>query len=92
MGVYGIVETVSYKNHVYPALQSKGFAAQFAIPFAKHLCKGYGYDVGCGKMEWKLPGAVAIDPEINSRYNALHFPRTPVDYIFSSHTLEHIPE
>ncbi len=43
-------------------------------------------------MEWKLPGAVAIDPEIDSRYNALHFPGTPVDYIFSSHTLEHIPE
>ena len=84
-----MIETVEYKNSRYPKYQSEGFAAQFAIPFAKHVCKGTGVDIGCNREEWKFPGAIAVDPAINN-YTATDFPHTDLDYIFSSHCLEHL--
>ena len=56
-----MIDVISFKEHNYPAFQGKGNAAQFAIPFAKHVCTGKGYDIGCSKDEWKYPGAVPID-------------------------------
>jgi predicted SAM-dependent methyltransferase len=83
------METITYKNKTYPKFQSEGNAAQFAIPYAKHFCKGKGVDVGCNREEWMFPGALAVDPVINS-YNALNFPYDNLDYVFSSHCLEHL--
>lgn len=50
------MELIKFKNKTYPKFQSEGNAAQFAIPYAKHFCKGTGIDVGCNREEWKFPG------------------------------------
>jgi SAM-dependent methyltransferase len=83
------MELVRFKDQVYPKFQSEGFAAKFAIPYASQVCKGTGFDVGCGREDWALPGAIAVDPKLNSG-DAMNLPLTNVDYIFSSHCLEHL--
>lgn len=82
---------IRFKDKSYPHFQSIGFASQFAIPFAKYYCKGYGYDIGCNRVEWSYPGSFPIDPLIN-KWDALNLPKDNVDYIFSSHCLEHLPD
>lgn len=84
-----MINTIDYKNNVYPKFQTLGNASQFAIPYAKHVCIGEGVDVGCMKPEWAFPGAHVVDPIINE-YDALNFPWSNLDYIFSSHCLEHV--
>ena len=44
-----MIETIEFQRKWYPKFQTEGNASQFAIPFAKHVCKGYGYDIGCMK-------------------------------------------
>lgn len=85
-----MIETIDYKNNVYPKFQSVGFASQFAFPFAKHVCKGKGYDIGCMKKEWSFPGSTPIDLSFQDGFHATNLPEIGVDYIFSSHCLEHI--
>jgi len=85
-----MIETIEFNGKYYPLFQAKGNAAQFAIPFAKYFCKGNGYDIGCNREEWKLPGARAIDITIDDEYNAFNLPDEKVDYIFSSHCVEHL--
>tara|TARA_Y100000310_G_C20647982_1_gene797724 strand:+ start:1113 stop:1607 length:495 start_codon:yes stop_codon:yes gene_type:complete len=87
-----MIEVVSFKGHNYPAFQGKGNAAQFAIPFAKHVCTGEGYDIGCCKIEWSLPGSIPIDLDFPDDWHANSLPSDPVDYIFSSHCLEHVQD
>ena len=84
-----MINTIEFKGNVYPAFQAEGNAAQFAISYAKHVCKGEGVDVGCMKEEWAFPGAYPVDPALNN-YDALNFPYENLDYIFSSHCLEHV--
>jgi predicted SAM-dependent methyltransferase len=83
------MELIYFKNHTYPKFQSEGNASQFAIPYAKHFCIGTGVDIGCNREEWMFPGAFPVDPAINE-YDALNFPYNDLDYIFSSHCLEHL--
>lgn len=89
-----MIETVTYKEKKYPKFQTEGYASQFAIPFAKHSCKGLGVDVGCNRIEWSFPGSIPVDPNIDPQYDALNFPKNAVelDYIFSSHCLEHLTD
>jgi len=88
-----MIETITFNKVDYPKFQSIGNAAQFAIPFAKHVCVGMGVDVGCNRLEWGFPGAYPIDPAINN-WDALHFPpeyeNRALDFVFSSHCLEHL--
>jgi predicted SAM-dependent methyltransferase len=84
-----MIPIITHQNKNYPAFQSEGFAAQFAIPYAKKLCVGKGVDIGCMKEEWSFPGSMIVDPIING-YDALNFPWDELDYIFSSHCLEHV--
>lgn len=84
------MQTIEFKGEKYPAFQAEGFAAEFAFPFAKKVCKGTGYDIGCGKLEWALPNACPIDRSFNNGYDAMNLPLPNVDYIFSSHCLEHL--
>ena len=89
-----MIETIKFGDNEYPMHQAVGHAAQFAIPFAKYYCKGVGFDVGCMKKEWAFPGATPIDISFGDGYHATNFPllgEQVVDYIFSSHCLEHIP-
>ena len=81
---------VNFENENYPYFQSIGNASQFAIPFAKYFCKGYGYDIGFSKEEWKFPNARGIDLSLNDGYHANNLPDEIVDYIYSSHCLEHV--
>jgi predicted SAM-dependent methyltransferase len=86
------IEIFEYKGRNYPELTRTGNAARFVIPFAKEFCKGTGYDIGYGEEDWKLPGAIGID--IKHGEDGLHADNLPagkVDYIFSSHLLEHLP-
>lgn len=98
------MELIEYKGKSYPKLQSEGFAAQYAFPFAERFCKGVGYDVGFSKPEWKFPGAYGVDylsecsksgfmnggPVTTTAINFGH--NHYADYIFSSHCLEHLPD
>lgn len=85
-------KTITYNGKKYPYFQSIGFAAQFAIPYAKHICIGKGVDVGCMKKEWAFPNSIPIDPKITPQYHATNFPYYALNYIFSSHCLEHLPD
>jgi len=84
------MEFIYYKNEKYPKFQTEGNASQFAISFAKHFCKGVGYDIGFCKEEWKLPNSIGIDIGLNNGYDANCLPDDLVDYIYSSHCLEHV--
>lgn len=84
------MNVIEFKNIKYPAFQAEGNASQFAIPFAKHFCSGKGYDIGFSKEEWKLPGAIGIDSNLCNGYDANNLPDEKVDYIYSSHCLEHV--
>lgn len=86
-----MIKVVNYKNEDYPYFQTIGNASQFAIPFAKHVCSGVGYDIGCMKEEWSFPGSIPIDLDFDDPYHADNLPDAQVDYIFSSHCLEHVP-
>lgn len=84
------MKTITHSNNEYPEFQSTGNAARFAIPFAREVCIGKGYDIGCNRPEWAFPGATLIDPTLNE-FHANNLPEGEVDYIFSSHCLEHVP-
>jgi len=84
------MDLLTFQNDQYPSFQAMGNAAQFAIPYAKYYCKGTGYDIGFCKEEWKLPNAVGIDYSLQNGYHADNLPDDQVDYIFSSHCLEHV--
>jgi hypothetical protein len=87
-----MIEKIAFKNNLYPKFQSEGFSAQFIFPYAKRWCQGFGYDIGCGKEEWKLPNAKGIDLGFDDEWHAENLPDDKVDYIFSSHCLEHIDD
>jgi SAM-dependent methyltransferase len=84
------MDVIEYKGKPFPAFQAQGFATQFAIPYAKHFCKGVGYDIGCNRAEWVFPGAKGIDLNFDDEWDAFNLPDGYVDYIYSSHCLEHI--
>lgn len=86
-----MIKTIEYKGKQYPQFQALGHAAKFAIPFAQHVCHGNGYDIGCMKPEWAFPNARPIDLDFDDEFHATNLPEQGVDYIFSSHCLEHIP-
>jgi trans-aconitate methyltransferase len=44
------------------------------------------------KQEWAFPGATPIDLDFDDPWHADELPPTQVDYIFSSHCLEHVPD
>ena len=84
-----MIETVEFKGKTYPKFQTKGYASKYAMPFAQEVCKGVGVDIGCNREDWKFPGSHPVDPALNN-YKADDFPFANLDYIFSSHCLEHL--
>jgi SAM-dependent methyltransferase len=76
-----------YKGNIYPEYIKYGNACQFIAPFALQFCKGIGLDVGASK--WPLPGAIPVDLSNGTDgMNLLDY--GTVDFIFSSHCLEHL--
>lgn len=85
-----MIDTIIYKGMPYPKYIIEGNAASYIFPFAAKFCTGSGYDIG-GTLTCTFPGAVPINLTCNNAYNAYNLPEQEVDYIFSSHTLEHLP-
>lgn len=90
-----MIPIIQHSNIYYPAFQGEGYAAKFAMPFAQQVCKGVGYDIGCNRKEWcyvdsESNGAYPIDIAFHTAYDAYNLPDMQVDYIFSSHCLEHL--
>lgn len=82
---------IEYKNKLYPNYETIGPSSRFIEPFAKEWCTGKGYDIGCNRKEWSINGSIPIDITLKNEYNAYNLPKEEVDYIFSSHCLEHLP-
>lgn len=74
----------TYKGNRYPDYLKHGNACQFITPTALQFCKGWGADVGCGK--WPLPGSIPVDK--TTKWQPTYLPKG-LDYVFSSHFLEH---
>ena len=86
------MEVIRFGDKDYPLFQAQGNASQFAIPFAKYFCKGVGVDVGFHREEWKFPGAIGADLEDHTNNYAAHYLPDDLDYIYSSHCLEHLDD
>lgn len=89
-----MIPTIQHNGIDYPSFQAGGFAAQFAFPFARQVCNGYGCDIGCNRHAWKYKDsngveALEVDP-LMGEYDAYNLPPGHFDYIFSSHCLEHL--
>ena len=89
-----MMDVISFRGKDYPLFQAQGNASQFAIPFAKHFCKeeGVGVDIGFHKQEWKFPGAIGADIQDASNLYHAHLLPSDLDYIYSSHCLEHLED
>lgn len=79
-------ELFEYRGKMYPAYLKRGNAMQFIAPIAAQFCKGRGLDMGAGA--WPLPGATPRDEKFG--HNLEEIPERELDYIFSSHCLEHL--
>lgn len=79
-----------YRGKKYPTYLRDGNAMQYILPIAKKFCVGEGMDIGGGK--WPMPGAFLIDAShVDARFrDPCNLPLGDVDYIFSSHCLEHL--
>jgi len=78
-----------YKGILYPEYLKHGNANAFIKPYAEHFCKGEGLDIG-GFFKCTFPGAKSINILNSDGFDAYHLPDEKYDYIFSSHTLEHL--
>jgi predicted SAM-dependent methyltransferase len=85
-----MINEIEFNNKKYPRFEAESFGARYVFSFAQHVCSGIGYDIGCAKREWAFPGSIPIDIVFNDGFDAMNLPDTKVDYIFSSHCLEHL--
>jgi hypothetical protein len=79
-----------YQGHFYPDYLHVGGASHAIFREALKYCQGEGLDIGAGF--WPLPGSVPVDlargPGLGKVVS--DFGDKTLDYIFSSHCLEHI--
>lgn len=76
-----------YGGDIFPDYLRRGNACRFIAPTALEFCKGMGFDVGAGR--WPLPGAIPVD--LGDGVDAYRLPEGEgLDFIFSSHCLEHL--
>lgn len=79
-----------YKSRFYPDYLTVGGASHAIFREALKFCKGRGVDVGAGF--WPLPGAIPVDTQRGpgAGKSIDDFADDSLDYVFSSHCLEHI--
>ncbi|GAI29487.1 unnamed protein product [marine sediment metagenome] len=79
-----------YKGKFYPDYLTVGGAGYAIFREALKFCHGHGIDIGAGL--WPLPGAIPVDvwrgPGIGRIVS--NFDDASLDFVFSSHCLEHI--
>lgn len=79
-----------YRGRFYPDYLTVGGASYCIFREALKFCRGNGIDVGAGL--WPLPWAIAVDalrgPGVGRAVS--DFEDESLDYVFSSHYLEHI--
>ena len=81
----------SYNGELFPGYLSHGNASSFILEKAKNFCQGKGIDVGAG--DWAFPGAIPIQEEdYQNAYKLDLFQDNSLDYVFSSHCLEHLKQ
>jgi SAM-dependent methyltransferase len=79
----------AYRGGLYPDYLHYGNACSFISERALQYCAGRGIDVGAG--EWPLPGAIPIRDEAKENaYELGSFDDGSLDFVFSSHCLEHL--
>lgn len=78
-----------FRGDLYPEVLKGGNAAAFICETAKFFCHGKGLDIGPGK--WPLKGAIPVENEEDQNaYNLGRFEDYSLDFVFSSHCLEHL--
>jgi len=79
-----------YKGRFYPDYLTVGGASHAILREALKSCRGQGVDVGAGL--WPLPGAIPVDVcrGPGTGRSISDFENGSLDYVFSSHCLEHI--
>lgn len=85
---------LTFRDRNYPEFISRGNHARFIMPVATEIIGTgkLGVDVGSKYKEWAYPGAICVDSSFDDGYDALNLPHfSKLEYIFSSHCLEHIP-
>lgn len=87
------MKTLIFRDKCYPDFISHGYHSRFIMPVAEDVI-GFdrlGVDVGAKRREWAYPGAICVDSSFDDGFHARNLPYAgSLDYIFSSHCLEHI--
>ncbi|MGB8493878.1 MAG: hypothetical protein WCE53_05705 [Candidatus Acidiferrum sp.] len=78
-----------YQGKFYPDYLTVGGASHAIFREALKYCRGNGIDIGAGL--WPLPGAIAVDKWRGPGASTVleEFGEGFLDYVFSSHCLEH---
>lgn len=81
-----------YEGEFYPDYLHMGGASHLVARVAAEFCEGRGADVGAGL--WPLPGAIPVDVwrGPGAQRSIEEFEAGELDYVFSSHCLEHIED
>lgn len=80
-----------YQGQLYPEYLNNGNAVSFIKEKALTYCTGKGIDIGADR--WPFPGALPIQNEVHQNANKLDsFENDSLDYVFSSHCLEHVDD
>lgn len=78
-----------YRGELYPDYLTHGDAASNIVEHAKLFCVGSGIDIGAN--QWPFPGAIPIDDRgRENAYSLDRFADGGLDFVFSSHCLEHL--
>ena len=73
----------------YPRYLNQGNAKSFVEDIASEYCRGRGIDIGAGRFPFQDAIPVDNGTQINAN-NLKRFVDKSVDYVFSSHCLEHL--
>lgn len=79
-----------YRGKFYPDYLTIGSASHAIFPIAIGFCRGHGVDIGAGF--WPLPESMPVDSYRGPgmERTVADFDDNSLDYVFSSHCLEHI--